>query len=275
MTAHLTGFATDDEVRAARILYASLDEQEGRRLSVARNIAGRVPYAFSRCVDGRGWGDAETDAILAPEMQARRRAALKMGRNFLPSGAIACAATHRSNLIGRIEGRGKILCEDDAVLTEQAIAALQDDALVDALDRLDGVTLLNYRSRGDIIAERDPVARVGPFTVHRVQPKGVGSAACYFVPAQVAPQIVALQTPIRVPVDNWNNMIEAGAFANLYVVHPAAAGVGDFPTTINYAVSPENPVIAVICRVKLLRRIRRRLRSSLGAFNEHVTKWAE
>jgi GR25 family glycosyltransferase involved in LPS biosynthesis len=268
-------FDTYGNVLEATLLYASLDEQVARRKSVIRNLKGRVPFAFVRCVDGRSWSEAETEAVLSEAMRDRRRKEFAKGRDWLTKGAIACAMTHRSNMIGRISGFGKVLCEDDVVISDKLIELLAGGAIQRKLEALDGVTRLDYRSRSDIIAEREPVVQVGNYTVHKVRPSGLGSAACYFVPSSIAPKIVELQTALSVPVDHWDEMIKGRAFDNLYVVHPRPARVGDFPTTIGYAYSKKSLPFYYISRIVLLRRMKYALMRLRGQFKDSITHWVD
>lgn len=268
-----TDFLEFGNISEAKILYASLNEQVARRDSVIRNIAGRAPFAFVRCVDGRSWDESETESHLSEAMRDRRRREFAKGRDWLTKGAIACAMTHRSNMIGQIRSSGKFCCEDDVVLSIDAIDLIGSGELPSLLEQLDGVTLLDYRSRSDIVAEKLPTARVGKYSIHRVVPRGLGSAACYFVPARYAAAIVETQTPISTPVDHWDEMIEAEAFPRLYVVHPRPARIGDFPTTIGYAYAKESTLKWYLNKVKILRRIKHKIHALRGEFNEKVTRW--
>ena len=268
-------FSEFGDVEAASLLYASLDEQSQRRDSVIRNINGLAPFAFVRCIDGRKWSEDEVESFLSEEFRNFRRAEIANGRDWLTSGAIACALTHRTNMIGRIIERGKFICEDDVVISRTMVELIALRTIQQHLDVLDGITLLDYRSRTRIVAERKPVAVMGSFSVHRVKPQGVGSAACYFVPRFVAPRIVALQTPLRVPVDHWDLMIAGGAFKSLYAVHPRPARIGDFPTTIGYEYSKKSVLRDRLSRVVALRRLKHAWMNLRGDFNEQITSWVD
>lgn len=268
-------FETYGNVPEATLLYASLDEQVVRRKNVIRNLKGRVPFAFVRCVDGRGWTEADTEAVLSESMRDHRRSEFAKGRAWLAKGAIACAVTHRSNMLGRISDFGKVLCEDDAVISDDLVDLLASGEIQSKLEMLDGITLFHYQSSSDIIAKREPVARFGRYTVHKVRPANMCSAACYFVPSSIAPRIVELQTPITVPVDSWRGMIKGRAFDNLYIVHPRPARVGDFPTTIGYASPKSRMRFDSISRVVLFRRAKRTLTRLRGHLKERVTRWVD
>jgi hypothetical protein len=263
------------DVKSALILYASLDEQVRRRASVKANISGRLPFAFVRCVDGRNWSEEQTEEQLATRMIVRRLAEMAKGRDWLTRGAIACAVTHRQNLIGNITDEGKILCEDDAILDNEAIRAIGSRQILIELERLDGVTLLNYRSRSEIIAEKLPVASFGKYTVHRVKLAGLGSAACYFVPSRWANSILKAQTPISYPVDHWDEMVADGVFPNLFVVHARPARIGDFPSTIEYGYTKKKRIFKIISEIKILRRVKQWLMVLRGDFNEQITTWVD
>jgi GR25 family glycosyltransferase involved in LPS biosynthesis len=268
-------FQNYDDVGSAQILYASLDEQEKRRASVKRNVGNRAKFAFSRCIDGRAWSEVEVEKHLGGAMISRRRKEFAKGRDWLTRGAIACALTHRSNLIGKIGDLGKVCCEDDVVIARSLLAFIGNGTLQEGLEKLEGITLLDYRSRGDILAERDPVMQFGKYSVHRVDPAGLGSAACYFVPSHVAKKIVSFQTPLSTPVDDWNEMIAGGAFKNLYVVYPRPARIGDFPTTICYEYSQKPKWKDLLSRIILLRRLKHKFMAIRGDFREAVTTWVE
>jgi hypothetical protein len=269
-------FARYGDVNGARLLYASLDEDFARRDGVIANVGTRAPFAFVRAIDGRGWDEAQTESVMSEAMRDRRRNELAKGRDWLTRGAIAAAMTHRSNMIGAIRSEGKFCCEDDAAIDGPALDLIRSGELGAVLDRLDGVTLLHYRSWTDIVAEAEPVARVGRYAVHRVKPQGIGSAACYFMPASIAPRVVQLQTPISVPADVWDDMITGGAFPNLYVLHPRPARVGDYPTTIGYAYAEGGGTLRRLAsRVKALRRVKHWLSSLRGDFSEKVTRWVD
>ncbi|MDB9715925.1 hypothetical protein OAA72_04200 [Amylibacter sp.] len=268
-------FQDYDDVGSAQILYASLGEQEKRRASVKFNVGTRAKFAFVRSVDGREWSEEEVEKRLSSAMISRRRKESAKGRDWLTRGAIACAITHRSNMIGRIGDLGKICCEDDAVIARPMLAHIGDGTLQAGLEKLDGVTLLDYRSRSDIFAERDPVMTIGKYSVHKVRPAGLGSGACYFVPSHVAKNIVSFQTPISTSADHWNEMISVGAFQNLYVVHPRPTSIGDFPTTMGYAYSQKSRVKDLLGRIVFLRRLKHRFMAIRGDFKEAVTNWVE
>lgn len=272
---HFEDFERFNDTDSAQILYASLDEQVARRASVMRNVRKYAKFAFARCIDGRGWSESETENHLSDSMISRRRSELSRGKDWLTKGAIACAMTHRSNLIGSISRLGKVICEDDAIISQSMLKLIGSGKLQSELEKLNGVTLLDYRSRADIVAEHRPVASIGKYSVHRIKPAGVGSAACYFVPAHIAKDIVSFQTPISVPVDHWDEMIAAEVFQNLYVVHPRPARIGDFPATIGYAYSNKSKWKAILSRVKIFRRLKHSFMSIRGDFKESITIWKD
>jgi|TARA_B110000908_G_C10111971_1_gene383486 hypothetical protein len=268
-------FQDYDDVRSAQILYASLEEQKKRRTSVKRNVKHHAKLAFVRCVDGRKWNEDEVEKNLSCAMISMRRTETAKGRDWLTRGAIACAITHRSNMINQIGDLGKVCCEDDVVIARSMLAYIGDGTLQVGLEKLDGVTLLDYRSQSNIFAERDPVMTVGKYSVHKVRPAGLGSAASYFVPSHVAKNIVSFQTPISTSCDHWDEMISGGAFQNLYVVHPRPTRIGDFPTTIGYAYSQKSRVKDLLSRIVFLRRLKHRFMAIRGDFKEAVTNWVE
>ena len=268
-------FQNYNDVGSAQILYASLEEQAKRRASVKRNVRHHAKFAFFRSIDGREWSEQEVENHLSCTMISRRRTESAQGRDWLTRGAIACAITHRSNLIDRIGDLGKVCCEDDAVIARSMLAYIGDGTLQAGLEKLDGVTLLNYRSRSDIIAEREPVMTIGKYSVHKVRPAGLGSGACYFVPSHAAKNIVSFQTPISASADHWDEMISGRAFKDLYVVHPRPASIGDFPTTMGYAYSQKSRVKDLLSRIVFLRRLKHRFMVIRGDFKESVTTWVE
>ena len=268
-------FQNYDDVGSAQILYASLEEQERRRASVKRNVGHHAKFAFVRSVDGREWSEEEVEKHLSSAMISRRRTESAKGRDWLTRGAIACAITHRSNVIGRIGDLGKICCEDDAVIARSMLAYIGDGTLQACLEKLEGVTLLDYRSRSDIVAKRDPVMTIGKYSVHKVRPAGIGSGACYFVPSHIAKQIVSFQTPISTSADHWDEMISGGAFQNLYVIHPRPASIGDFPSTMGYAYSRKSRAKDLLSRIVLLRRFKNKFMAIRGDFKGAITTWVE
>ena len=267
-------FGSPEQIADAAILYASLDDQRARRENVCRNIGSRVRFAFVRCIDGRAWTEEETNSRLSDQMRQLREKSLREGKTWLASGAIACAISHRENLIGNIRDKGKVLCEDDAVIKDAFLNHIADGSAAEVLDALDGIAMLHYISPRPVQADRAPVAQIGNYTVHRANPKGLASAASYFVPANIAPRIKSFQSPLRVSVDHWDLMIDGGAFANLYVIHPAPARVGDFPTTINYGVGSKNKILDRLRHIRLLRRIKWVLGRASHKYFESITEWS-
>jgi hypothetical protein len=62
------------------------------------------------------------------------------------------------------------------VIAQSLLAFIGNGTLQEGLEKLEGITLLDYRGRGDILAERDPVMQFGKYSVHRVDPAGLGRA---------------------------------------------------------------------------------------------------
>lgn len=260
-------------LRQAKVLYASLDEQIERRKAIKKNIGGRVPYAIVSCVDGRGWTEDVTNSHLSEELLQVRKASQAAGKTWLASGAVACAVTHRDHLIGQSHPLGKVLCEDDAVFNKDFISLIASGQVAHELSKLGGVTLLNYRSRQPITADREPVARIGRYTVHRLTSGSVASAAAYFVPENVAKSIQSGQSPLRWPVDAWASFRDAGLFREIYLVHPSPARVGDFPSTINYGRNARHHFLELVRQNILLRRLRWWLLELRRQSNTKITKW--
>jgi hypothetical protein len=265
-------FGSDDQIRHALVLYASLEDNPERRKNVRKNISDRFPFAFVRSIDGRKWGDSEIDAKLSVEMQDMRRKLAGSQLNWLAGGAIACAITHRDSLLGAINATGKILCEDDAEFTPEFMDEIQRGECARILERLAGPTLLYYSGFQEVKAYRKPAGTFGNFSVHRIVPYEVGSTVSYYMPAEHVPKLRKIQTPVCFPADAWGKMVEAGAFENVYIVHPMPVRTGDYPTTINYRSTPQNIVIQQLSRFKLLRRLKYRL---TGTMINRVTQWID
>lgn len=239
----------------AKILYASLNEQYERRRAIERNIKSRAEYEVMACVDGRAWTDDQVNAQLSDDLRQVREKAMQDGRTWLATGAVACALTHRDHLIANCFKQGKVLCEDDALFDGEFIDLISSGDVAEQLEPLPGVTLINYRSRSHIFADKKPAARIGRYTVHRARSTGIASAAAYFVPSHVAKKIVPAQSPLKWPVDGWQAMAKDGVFDHVYLVYPSPARVGDFPSTINYG-RDGHKLLDMLRNNRLLRRLR-------------------
>lgn len=263
------------DVKNSDILYASLPEHSSRRKSVINNLKNQVTFAFLKSIDGRKWTEKQTESYLSYKMIHFRRDQIKKGRDWLTSGVIACAMTHR-NMISVIGLKGKFCCEDDAVIESDAIKLISDGSLQTLLEGLDGLTLLDYRSRRNIISEKKPVQRIGKYSIHRVISYNLGSAACYFVPAKIAKRFVNFQTPINASPDQFDEMQKMGVFENLYIIHPKAARSSDFPTTMEYEYSKKtNYFFKFMGNIIWIRRLRYFLNKKNGSFNDSVTTWVD
>ena len=248
---------TPEQIARAAVLFASLAEQEKRRDVIRRNFRDMSDlYAFVDCVDGRNWNTSETDAELSEDMRRKRMEAVAQGKTWLASGAVACAITHRDNLAGNVTAPGKILCEDDVIFEKSFLKKLADGEVLEKLAALDGLVLLNYRSRTPIQAERKAVAKFGKYSVHRLVSDHVASGASYFMTPEIGDRVQAFQTPLHVPIDAWSDMKKAGVFGEIFIVSPSPAKTGHFPSTMNYGRMSKNPLVERLRQIALLRRLR-------------------
>jgi len=259
-------------LRKAKILYASLDEQNERRRAIQSNIGNILSYAVVGCIDGRGWSDSDAETFLSTEMRETRRNEFAAGKTWLATGAIACAITHRDHMIAQCHPIGKVLCEDDALIQEDFVGHIASGEVANVLDALPGVTLLNYRARSQISADQAPIAKIGRYSIHRSTSQGIASAAAYFVPASVASKIVKEQTPLRWPVDAWLAMRDAGVFGEVFLVHPSPARVGDFASTINYG-RDGGRILQALRHTRVLRRLRWWLLERQGKTYTRINFW--
>ena len=263
------------DLKSSEVLYASLPEHVNRRKSVINNLKNKVKFAFINSLDGRKWTDEQTESHLSKKMIQFRRDQINKGRDWLSPGVIACAMTHRK-MISTIDVKGKFCCEDDAVIETDVIKLISDGSLQLILDELDGLTLLDYRSRRNIIAEKKPFQKIGKYSIHRVISYNLGSAACYFVPAKIAKRFVRYQTPINASPDQFDEMQKMGVFKNLYILHPKAARSSDFPTTMGYNYSQKtNYLFKLLGNIIWIRRLKYFLNKKNGEFNDSVTNWVD
>ncbi|MDF1802070.1 glycosyltransferase family 25 protein [Thalassovita sp.] len=262
-----------EKIANASVLFASLVEQDKRRDVIRRNFGDVQEFAFVDCVDGRGWSEDETNAYLSDQMKSKRVEAAKQGKTWLASGAIACALTHRDNLIGNSTAPGKVLCEDDVVFEQEFLTHLEDGSALEQMAQADGFVMLNYRSRTPIKAEKTPVASFGKYSVHRLVSDHVASGAAYFVTPEVGRSIRDFQTPLQVPIDAWSEMKKAGVFKDIYLVVPSPARTGHFPSTMNYGRGSKSRLVEGLRNVALLRRLRWRLIEARKKTWTKVAEW--
>lgn len=261
-----------EKVAKAPVLFASLVEQEERRQAIRRNFGDLCEFAFVDCVDGRGWSAAETDAQLSEHMRALRQNAEQQGKTYLASGAIACAVTHRDNLVGNVTAPGKVLCEDDVVFKRDFLKHLADGSALSAMSETGGFVMLNYRSRIPIRARKQPVARFGRYSIHRLESDQIVSGAAYFVTPEIGQRMRAFQTPISVPIDSWCQMKQGGVFDDIYLIHPSPARTGHFPSTINYG-RQKRGLKEWLRGNAFLRRLKWKLTELRGKTTTQIAEW--
>lgn len=274
---HAPGLAASDEVaiRQAKILYASLPDQVERRKAIQRNVQDTVPIAFVESIDGRQWTEEEAFAHVSEYWKDRRTRLLSKGVNSMPTGAVACALTHRDRLLANAEEGGKILCEDDAMFDTRFLEHVASNEVAEVLERLSGVTLLNYRWRGDIQAEREPVAYIGKYSVHRLRSKSIVSAAAYYLPARLVGPLRAAQTPVDRAADLWTEFRDNGVFEDVFLVHPTPARVGQFISSINYGLERNSVFMEWLRRNNIIRRLRWHILEYRGMSSQRITGWVE
>ena len=256
-----------------RILLASMPDQAIRRSFVRKNIGNSVPFEFVECVNGLGWSDEDVRKHMSPDFFARRERDLEAGKSWLASGAIACALTHRDNMMERITSTGKILCEDDVGFEKDFLAELQSKNWWNEMDQIDGPILLNYRSRKPISAESKSLFSFGRYSVHRSEAPELVSAAAYFLNPKTASEIRNFQTPLRAGVDAWCSMRRQGAFKHINLIHPMPTWIEPFPSTVNYS---DRGIKGLGLVPKIERRLRaanRVFRSVVGLTHNRITHW--
>lgn len=213
---------------------ASLPDSTARRIAFERNFFSRDSFKIIDAVDGRSWTEEDADRFCAHELTQLRASLRRQGKKWASPAAIACALTHRDLLLRRAEAIDAILCEDDATFHPDFIEAWSRQSNRQVLREIEGVTLLYHLSRGPVVVEKAPVAKIGPFKAYRVKSNNVLSAVAYYASPDAAAGIRRVQTPLVTSSDNWHQFKQLGAFKDLYIMHPAPVTLAPFDSVIGY-----------------------------------------
>jgi GR25 family glycosyltransferase involved in LPS biosynthesis len=239
---------------------ASLAGETVRQRSFSENFSDKSLFCFVDSVDGRGWSDFEADVHVSDEMrQLRERERLK-GKLWINPAAIACALTHRDKLLVEAEKRDVVLCEDDVLLKCNFIEIWREDEVRRKFAKCDGLVLMHYTSRSPITASGPPIAEFSEYQIFKLDEVHVSSGACYYAPPSVARRIRQYQTPVSVSADHWLAMKKAGAFSDIYVVHPSPCTIAGMASNIGYGGNLKSNAwwIVLARRLKRMVQLRRK-----------------
>lgn len=250
-------------------LCASLSDQLERRKLFSKCFSDPLLYRFVDSVDGRSWTESKADEYVSKQMKQLREEEKLKGRHWITPAAVACAITHRDGLLAVAQKQELILCEDDVQLSSDFIEQWQNEGTRAKFGSLEGIVLLHYSSRSNIVAARDPAIRFGKYTVHRLLSSHIASGACYFAHPKTAKAISTFQSPISTTADDWKSMADAGAIPSIYLVHPSPCKISAMASTIGYGRSQNgNTPILKFARTlnRFLNKHRMQIRNSISVF---------
>lgn len=242
-------------------LCANLRGDSIRRDSFSKNFSDSCLFRFVESIDGRSWSDEQADSYCSEEMRSLRSHEQSKGKVWVGPAAIACALTHRDKLLAEASNYPLVACEDDITLSSDFIDLWKNKKVRERLSELDGIVLIHYMSRKRIYSSTPPVLDFGKYKIYKLDEPEIGSAACYFAPPPIARSIRIIQTPIRVTADHWGDMMRAGAFSEIYVVHPSPCSIAGMASSIGYGGYSGNSLIARLAR--RLKRIISRFRGDI------------
>ncbi len=252
-------------------LCASLPDQIERKHSFASSFNNLSLFRFVESIDGRNWTDEKANEYVSKEMKSLRETERRKGRNWINSAAVACALTHRDGLLEAAQNHELILCADDVQISSDFIIQWQKREIRSKFAAQDGVVLLHYSSRGDIVAAREPIFRFGKYGVHKLLSHHIASGACYFAPPATAKSIISFQSPVSTTADDWRSMQNAGLFSSIYLVHPSPCNIAAMASTIGYGNSyrKNTPIFRLIRKLnRLLNKHRTGIKHSISAFEK-------
>lgn len=258
----------------AGFVCASLDDQVHRRKTFARPFSDPAQFQFVPAIDGRNWSVEECEPYLSPEMVERWRLARNLGKRYFSTGLIACTLTHRDRLYPAAELGDRILCEDDVVVDSAFIDLWQGPAVRAQFNALGerGPLLLYYTTRGEIVAEQQPVARIGRYAIHRLKPSSrIASTACYYLHPQLAKRLREVQAPLRVNCDQWAALLHLSGYADTFVLHPSPCRIAGHSSTIGYTDGPLSKLDGRLLRG--LRYVNRWLRKQTEAVTDRISRF--